>query len=203
MKNRLVVQYWYAYFYNDFWNVHEMDWEVVMIILKVEGETARPTAGAYSAHMGGHWLPWPKVEKHQEHHPVVYIANGSHANYFYGSSIYKTAPPLAELAAGRLNKSRPLVDYTTSIEKGDALLVAAQQIPEPQNDKWTGDWRWLNQKGRWGSSGKLLDLEFGDDGPYGPPRTGDKWDHPIQWIDSSCTRAPSGEKVLLPSRIEP
>lgn len=204
-RDRLVVQYWYAYFYNDFWNTHEMDWETIMIIFKLTDGIPRPTVCAYSAHMGGHWLPWPQVEKAQGGgtHPVAYVANGSHANYFYGPAMYPTAPPLAAMAADLVKKNRRLVDYTTSLEEDTKHLVEAKLIPPQADGDWVGDWRWLNQHGKWGSSGKWYDLEFGDSGPHGPPQAGDRWDFPLRWIDTSCTRAPSREEALLPSRIEP
>lgn len=202
-EHRLVVQYWYAYFYNDFWNTHEMDFEVVMIILKVSDGNIQPTVCAYSAHKGGHWLPWEDVDKDAgTKHPMVYVANGSHANYFYGQSMFPTAPPAITMAADLLKTSKRLVDYTTSAEDGESLLVEASEIPQPgQDGLWTGDWRWLNHENRWGSSGKWYDLEFGDSAPGGPPNSGDKWDHPLSWIDVSCTRAPGPGEALLPSRI--
>ncbi|MCH8988056.1 MAG: hypothetical protein IIA92_04535 [Chloroflexi bacterium] len=209
-QDQIVAQYWYAYFYNDFWNTHEMDWETVMIVFKLTEEGPKPTVCAYSAHMGGHWLPWPQVKKAGDDlevedngtHPVVYVANGSHANYFYGPAMYPTAPPLAAMAADLLKSNRRLVDYTTSWEEGARHLVQAKIIP-PDDVNWTDDWRWLNQKGRWGSPGKWFDLEFGDSGPHGPSQAGDRWEFPFRWIDTHCTRAPSQEESLVPTQIEP
>ncbi len=210
-SDRILLQYWYAYFYNDFWNTHEMDWETVMIVFKLANNSPRPTVCAYSAHFGGHWLPWSEVEKANAElkpevgstHPIVYVANGSHANYFYGPAQYKTAPELVTLAAMHLKKKkRGLVDYTTSFEEGRCYLVEAKLIPPADGDRWTGDWRWLNQQGRWGSPGDW-DLEFGDSGPYGPPQGGDRWDYPFRWIDTYCTRAPSRAASLVPTRLEP
>ena len=209
--DRVLVQYWYPYFYNDFWNTHEMDWEVVMIVFKVTGERPVPTICAYSAHLGGHWLPWSKVEKTKADlqksddgtHPVAYVANGSHANYFYGPGMYVTAPPLVDMAAKLLKKHRRLVDYTTSWGHGARHLVAARFIPPNAKGRWTGEWRWLNHEGRWGSPGDFLDLEFGDSGPLGPPQSGDRWDSPFRWINSSCTRAPAPEKSRVASMVEP
>ncbi len=208
--DRIVVQYWYAYFYNDFFNTHEMDWEPVMIVFKLTDDGPRPTTCAYAGHFGGHWLPWPEVEKANEElkqskdgtHPVVYVANGSHANHYYGGALYMTAPPLVGLVVKLLNTKRRLVDYTISWEDGDHHLVEAKLIPPAEKGRWTGDWRWLNQKGRWGSPGKW-DLKFGDAGIPGPSQGGDWWDHPFRWIDTSCTRAPSHDESRLPTRIEP
>jgi hypothetical protein len=135
-------------------------------------------------------------------HPVAYVASGSHANYFYGAAMYVTAPPLVSMAAKLLKKNRRLVGYTASWRDGDRHLVEARPIPSDR-DAWTGDWRWLNQQGRWGSPGQFLDLEFGDSGPMGPPQGGDRWDFPFRWVDTSCTRAPSREEALVPTRVEP
>ena len=236
--DRFLVQYWYPYFYNDFWNTHEMDWEVVMIVFKETKSGPQPVVCACSAHLGGHWLTWPDVEKANERkepapdgtHPIVYVANGSHANYFYGSGRYATAPPTIMMAAELLEKllsqrsnnllkklltnllkkllsqmptkSRPLVDYTTSLKYGERCLVEARLIPPAEEGLWSGDWRWLNQKGRWGSPGKLLDLEFGDSGSYGPPQSGDRWDYPFRWVDTACQRAPSREESRIPTLLE-
>ena len=228
--DRILVQYWYPYFYNDFWNTHEMDWEVVMIVFKETKSGPQPIVCAYSAHHGGHWLTWPDAEKANERkercpdgtHPIVYVANGSHANYFYGSGRYATAPPTIMMAAELLNqllnkrsknplkmllgqlptKRRPLVDYTTTVKDGEMCLVEARLIPRAKGGLWSGDWRWLNQKGRWGSPGEFLDLEFGDSGPYGPPQSGDKWDYPFRWIDTACQRAPSSEESRIPTLLD-
>ena len=211
IKDRVLVQYWYPYFYNDFWNTHEMDWETVMIVFKVMDGVAAPTLCAYSAHLGGHWLPWGRVEKADANaerttlgtHPVVYVANGSHANYFYGSGMFVTAPPFVDMAAKLLKKNRRLVDYTASWEDGSKHLVSADVMPDSSNKTWTNEWRWLNQEGRWGSPGEFLDLEFGDSGPHGPPQAEDRWDSPFRWIDTSCTLAPSEEESRVPSILEP
>ncbi len=210
-SNRILVQYWYAYFYNDFWNTHEMDWETVMIIFKSGDDNPRPTICAYSAHFGGHWLPWLGVEKVNAElkpvdggtHPVVYVANGSHANYFYGDAQYKTAPELVTLAAMRLNKKkRGLVDYTLPFGEENCHLVEAKLIPSKGTEAWTGEWRWLNQEGNWGSPGDW-DLDFGDSGPAGPPQGGDRWDHPFRWIDTHCNLASPSDASRVPTRLEP
>ena len=208
---RVVVQYWYPYFYNDFWNTHEMDWEVVMVVLKLVDGTPRPTVCAYSAHMGGHWLEWPQVQKANEGlevaesgtHPVAFVANGSHAYYFHGPAMYSTAPPLAAMAAKLLKQNRRLVDYTTSISDGELHLAKAKGIPSSGPSGWSGEWRWLNHKGKWGSPGEFFDFEFGDSGPAGPPEAGDKWRYPFRWIDTNCTPAPSMAESRVPTRIEP
>ena len=220
-SRRVIVQYWYAYFYNDFWNTHEMDWETVMIVFSTTGGAPVPTVCAYSAHFAGHWLRWAEVEKANESldriedgnvpeftHPVVYVAHGSHANYFYGhhgEHRYAIAPHLVNVALKYLQRKnsekRGLTDYTSAWGDGEKHLIPAALTPRDRSS-WTDEWRWLRQQGRWGSRGEW-DLEFGDSGPYGPPQAGDRWDHPFRWIDSTCVRALPREQSFVPSALEP
>jgi hypothetical protein len=108
----VVIQYWFFYVYNNWRsgfsgaNDHEADWEVVSIYLSERADLP-PLADALAAN--GHdpdhlldrfvpeWLAYasheyegddlrrrwddPEVEK-IDHHPVVYVAAGSHAAYF-------------------------------------------------------------------------------------------------------------------------
>ena len=201
--DRLLVQYWYPCFYNDFWNAHEMDWECAMVVFKRTDGDPGPTVCAYSAHHKGSWLQWKKVEKAEGTHPIVYVAHGSHAGYFYGHRKYVTAPDVVANAAKALNKEhRGLGDFTTLRDDVTTPAIEAQVIPDREKGTWTGDWRWLNQKGRWGSPGDW-DFEFGDSGPVGPPYQGIKWDQPFRWINDSCERAPDPGEGQVPTLLEP
>jgi hypothetical protein len=86
---RIALQYWYWYL-DDFWSgeyppsdyvwqAHEGDWEVVTVILTRAG---RPLLAGYSEHGCGKRRPWVRVRKLGRTHPLVYVALGSHANYF-------------------------------------------------------------------------------------------------------------------------
>ena len=209
-KNRIVIQYWYPYFYNDFWNTHEMDWELAMIVFKLDGEGLRPSVCACAGHHSGFWLPWREVEKANSlkervpdgEHPIIYVANGSHANYFFGPGSYATAPPAATMAASLLDDRIP-IDYVTSFDKKNSYLVEAVVIPEPANGVWEGDWRWLNQNGLWGTPGKWLGFDLGDAGPSGPPRQRMRWENPFRWIDTVCKRASRQDMITPPTLLEP
>jgi hypothetical protein len=72
------VQYWLFYVFNDFQNWHEGDWENITVRLDEEEE---PTEVFYSAHEGGGTRAWDRAFRVGEH-PIVYVARGSHANYF-------------------------------------------------------------------------------------------------------------------------
>jgi hypothetical protein len=87
--DRIVLQYWYFYddnFYSyeypptDFiWQAHEGDWEVVNVVLT---DTGRPLFTAYSQHCLGERRAWLDTPRWRGHHPIVYVAVGSHANYY-------------------------------------------------------------------------------------------------------------------------
>jgi hypothetical protein len=83
-----VLEYWYFYALNDWrnppakpaaWQIHEGDWEAVLISLD---SADAPLEVAASQHSAGVVRPWRTVRKIGGTHPVVYAALGSHANYF-------------------------------------------------------------------------------------------------------------------------
>jgi len=75
-----VVQYWFFYAYNNApLNDHEGDWEMIEVILDSE---QKPVSAAYSQHLKGQRASWGDIDKVDSTHPVVYVARGSHANYF-------------------------------------------------------------------------------------------------------------------------
>lgn len=72
------VQYWFLYFFNYRLNLHESDWEQITLHLDPD---QKPIEALYSSHASGQKRPWSKLETVGDH-PVVYVALGSHANYF-------------------------------------------------------------------------------------------------------------------------
>jgi hypothetical protein len=88
VDGKVVVQYWYFY-YDDFysytspatdfiWQAHEGDWEVVNVVLSEDRE---PLYVGYSQHCLGERRSWETAPRWRGHHPIVYVARGSHANY--------------------------------------------------------------------------------------------------------------------------
>ena len=86
--NQIVLQYWLFYYDNLYrypflplgaiWQSHEGDWEVVNVVLS---KRRQPLAVGYSQHCSGEtrdWAATPQVNGR----PKVYVALGSHANYF-------------------------------------------------------------------------------------------------------------------------
>ncbi|MFL5904085.1 MAG: Vps62-related protein, partial [Solirubrobacteraceae bacterium] len=56
---------------------HAGDWEMVQLRLA----HGAPVEAVYAQHSGAERCGWDDV-RHEGGHPVVYVANGSHASYF-------------------------------------------------------------------------------------------------------------------------
>jgi hypothetical protein len=77
VSQRVAIEYWFFYLYNDFYDKHEADWEGVTVFL----HGTSPLGVSYSAHQGRRWSPWASQSTQNGTHPIVYVAHGSHANY--------------------------------------------------------------------------------------------------------------------------
>lgn len=85
--DRTVLQYWLFYYDNVYrypflptgaiWQSHEGDWEVVNVVLA----RGKPTSVGYSQHCSGETRSWAETAR-SKRHPIVFVALGSHANYF-------------------------------------------------------------------------------------------------------------------------
>jgi hypothetical protein len=101
---RIVLEYWLFYSFDlyslsdpqgEYWQDHEGDWEAVAIVL--DKATTRPLVVGTSRHCGGARREWPRVNKRGTH-PVVFVALGSHANYFAPGEVplaRRCFPPVA------------------------------------------------------------------------------------------------------------
>jgi hypothetical protein len=156
-ERRTVLQYWYFYYDNfysyqnppsDFiWQAHEGDWEVVNVVLAADGE---PRHVGYSQHCLGERRAWAKTPRWQGHHPVVYVARGSHANYFAPGTHEidpRCVPPAALAILDQLGLPRP-VDYTG----GGALAGPAALVQETTSIARVRDGSpsWVAFPGFWG-----------------------------------------------------
>jgi hypothetical protein len=155
----IVLEYWYWYWY-DFWSgtfppsdyvwqAHEGDWEVVTVLLTAAG---RPLSVGYSQHSCGKVRSWAKAPKwRRTTHPVVYVALGTHANYFTAGPIQLDlrARCYSPIGAAILRKYLPRVlDYTghgrafgpslRGVRRSRIIVVNAHS---PQ---------WMNFPGYWG-----------------------------------------------------
>lgn len=213
----LIIQYWFAYFFDDWANVHEMDWEMVSVVVKKPAtEEERPVACVYRAHIGGFRAPWEEVEKADENkrrvkdgqHPIAYVANGSHASYFHDDPVHSAAASIVGPRLSRLASCIPWIkknfsDYVPAFDEGDNHFPKKLEVmPKPDKDgKWKGKWGWLNFKGRWGSKGRLTLKEFftlplEEHGPPGLKEQGLCWEDPFAWIDDKCYDLEEGSWLL-------
>lgn len=87
IRDRIALQYWLFYPANIFslssarglfWQSHEGDWEAVTVLLDTR---ERPILVGLSEHCAGARRDWRGVQRRGSR-PVVYVAVGSHANYF-------------------------------------------------------------------------------------------------------------------------
>jgi hypothetical protein len=93
-QGRLWLQYWLFYYYNDFQLLgpfsagkHEGDWELVQLRLDA---AEQPVQAVFSQHRQAEAKPWAALRKSGPA-PLVYVARGSHANYF-GAGSHWTGP---------------------------------------------------------------------------------------------------------------
>ncbi|HEV7562799.1 MAG TPA: GDSL-type esterase/lipase family protein [Solirubrobacterales bacterium] len=198
-----LVQYWYFYYYDE-WQapvfaglltqLHEGDWEVVSVGLD---ETRRPLFVADSAHCAGTWRYWDEVERSKllpppYVHPLVAVAQGSHANY--PDPNQKRTPDPASCAHAPAGVATAL-SYASNIRDrteygwawypppGGWLPAAANKPP-------------MSFPGTWGATDRIILRNFnshqiGGDGhgPLSPPLQG-SWSKPVATIFCGSYKPP-------------
>ena len=148
---RVVLEYWLFYPFdlysvsnppNEFWQDHEADWETVAVVLDTTGKTPRPLLVAASRHCSGARRDWARVERRGTH-PVVYVALGSHANYYAAGEIpldRRCWPPVARAIFTAY--AVPLRDHVASgtpVTPGVVPITALSPS-------------WMTFAGRWGET---------------------------------------------------
>ncbi|KAA0003157.1 MAG: DUF946 domain-containing protein [Thermoplasmata archaeon] len=176
-KNFTIIQYWMFYAFNKATlNVHEGDWEMVQVVLDA---SATPIKAMYSQHISGQKATWSQVEK-DGNHIKVYVARGSHANYF---RYYQGKLGLASDIVGKNGKKLSPEDYDLIVlgETGEANHPSEQ--------------KWIDFAGRWGDFGGVQDELRGKRGPYGPAyrEEGEMWHTPLIWGNE----LPSVQNILF------
>jgi len=145
--DRIALQYWLFYPLNPystdvppnprFAQVHEGDWELVTVILD---RAARPLTAGYSRHCSGAKRAWESVRKRGQR-PVVYVALGSHANYFGPGTVRHERRCWPEIAISvYAQNGRSLRDF-----------AASGRTVSPRVVRVTGaSPRWMRFPGTWG-----------------------------------------------------
>lgn len=161
---KIVLQYWLFYYYNDWFNKHEGDWELVEIILNAE---QAPEWVVLSQHHGGTRRSWQTTIIEDKTHPVVFVALGSHANYFWGDEIYPNGMDIG-------NSRVEILDRTGTVGRNLPQLVL---LPDSLENVSPAGEDWLSFLGNWGET--AFQSDFG--GPTGPSAKGQQWEDPYQW----------------------
>ena len=168
---RLWLQYWFFYFFNDYqlaWGIdlHEGDWE--MIQLRMDEAESEPEIAVYAQHAFCEVRPWERVPKLAEEkseaglavedgdqdRPLVYVGRGSHASFF-SAGYHPTA-------------FYDVTDGKRAPKKEPRLEVIPEQPPG-----------WLRWPGYWGGE------RAGAKGPGGPVRH-DQWENPEKLLEKEA-----------------
>jgi hypothetical protein len=153
------VQYWMFYVFNPgSLNRHQGDWEMVQVVLDGDLE---PVATTYSQHHSAVQAGWSDVIVQDGVHATVYVALGSHANYY-------------RYYQGKLQGMDQCGDDGLALQPSEyELIEIRQEIPGGQPDT---SWVWYG--GKWGTIPDLLAEARGEAGPQGPMyrEEGGMWD---------------------------
>jgi hypothetical protein len=167
--DRLALQYWIFYPFNDWNNNHEGDWEMVQLVFAAaspdEALGEQPLEIGYSQHEGAEKAAWgdDKLERVDGTHPVVYPAAGSHAN-FYDDALY----------IGRSADEGVGCDDTTGPSR--ELRPVVHTIPSNPTAARNA-FPWIAYEGRWGERRRAF-----LNGPTGP-NLKSQWTEPITWAE--------------------
>jgi hypothetical protein len=167
--DKLALQYWFFYPFNDFNNTHEGDWEMIQLLFDArdaeEALAEDPIEVGYSAHEGAERATWDdeRLEIVGGTHPVVYPAAGSHANK-YGPALWLGSS--AEAGVGCDDTRGPHVELTPTAKTIPADPAAADEA-----------FPWIAFEGRWGELQKAF-----FNGPTGPNQKA-QWTAPITWSE--------------------
>jgi probable HAF family extracellular repeat protein len=164
-----ILQYWFWYYnqpnfviHNTFGG-HEGDWEGIQIHLDANGN---PVDTTYYQHHGGELCGWGRVSTTGSNglHPLVFVADNSHASYF---------TTISNQGVG-----------------GDSANGLGPQITPSVERIYDGAPAWLFWPGMWGGStnGTWPDQTS----PTGPGEKQDQWNDPLLWQTtnpniSACT----------------
>jgi hypothetical protein len=181
------LQYWLYYAYNPQdrsplrTGRHEGDWELVQLRLGADG---RPDLATLSQHSWAEGCAWPELELARAgvvDVPVVYVANGSHANYSRPGDYDRPFPDPTDEADGRGREVRP------------ALTPISDRAPA-----------WVAYPGRWGESDAGF-VPGESPSPFGPRfQASGAWEAPASYHDElarPCGSGAPGRPWQLPAAV--
>jgi hypothetical protein len=179
---RLALQYWFFYYFNNFNDKHEADWEGIQLVFNVgsarQALRTEPVEVGYAQHEGGEQADWDSEEVEKVgNHPIVYSAAGSHASY-YSSALW----------LGTSAREGVGCDDT----RGPSSQKPLRAVVLPSRVDSRSPYAWLAFDGRWGEK-----APGADNGPTGP-NTKSRWTQPFDWQDDlrrTSIEVPAGGSV--------
>ncbi|HWV23404.1 MAG TPA: hypothetical protein VNZ58_04370, partial [Thermomicrobiales bacterium] len=190
-NQRLALQYWFYWYFNDWNNTHESDWEMIQLMWDDVSNVDQalgmpPDRVGYSQHGNGEMATWGdrKVQLEDDTHPLVFPAAGSHATFFSNETF---------LAWGERNSG-----FGCDVSSGPSVRVPLNAVLVPDEIDPAGDFAWLLYEGRWG---ERQPSSF--NGPLGAnlnSRWLDPWTTTDNWRPFSIVVP--GSKALGPSMTE-
>jgi hypothetical protein len=186
-----IVQYWFFYLFNhhDIFSEHEGDWEMIQLVFcgrdanQILNSGASPNTVAYSQHTSGKARDWVSANK-LDSHPCVYVAEGSHANFF---SVADTPeiPILQEAQVDRTVLFCGTMDEAEAVARGieksgeEPVRYELELLPEMSDEAAIdSDASWLRYD-LWGEV-SILPTGLGPLGPASKERE-DQWANPLNW----------------------
>ena len=173
-----VLQYWFWFPFNRWFNCHEGDWERIQIIC--DGTTGNPQRVTFGQHWGGQTVSWdPANITLVAEHPKVFVGVGSHSSW-PTDGIHLIVSFLPDFTSDAGIVSFP--DYVSSTGNSYTLTDISGELSWA---KWLGKWGYF-VPGPLGGSGKC-----GPDSPanvwivynYTTGEAVNIWDDPIGWAN--------------------
>ncbi len=174
VDDRIALQYYFFYAFNDYNNKHETDWERIQLEFAAPdaatalAEGLEPELAVYSQHYGSEKAAWgdDKLELEDDTHPVVFVSAGSHANQF---------------SAGVFMGNSAVTGFgcDTTVGDHDDIRPVVKTIPSDAEAARTA-YPWIAYEGHWGEVGPKRFYE----GPTGPNRKSG-WTKPFSWSGSA------------------
>lgn len=164
--DKVVLQYWFFYTFNDWNDKHEGDWEMVQVVFPAttaqKALSATPESVAYAQHEGSQVSSWTSRSLVKVgDRPVVYPGQGSHAAY-YGQDVWFGKSAAAGFGCDNTTPPGSEVDPT---------IVVLPEGGAPTS----GPLAWVSYTGHWGQQEPSF-----NNGPTGPI-TKAQWKEPVTW----------------------
>jgi len=213
-QRNIVLQYWFFHYFNpwpvDNWKLsHEGDWESIQLMFPIEGVSKdvpteaivehilsneqMPSHAAYSCHHTAYKRNWenlywlPSHIQHYGKRPPVFVAHGSHANYFvpgaYTVAVYKYLAYIILYEVGIDNSDLP--QDAQPVQPLKVVLLPVLSDPADVDYSQWPQFRWMNFRGYWGQYFEPIPMVgMSPHGSHPGPTISheEQWKKPLEWL---------------------